>query len=236
MIAAKKIPVRFDDGIVGEILSSSIPKYFRRIKSEILFQRGEKLNFIYKIEPTLTRHEFNVLNQLASSTEKINWLNDNNFEIIFIKVEDDLFNCNLQMVDGYFPEIMALILHQAFLFMKAKWSELEGCFTSETSLKNGFSIGHFMYKVKIKRFLNMAALGMNGGKVWNGSSERRGIIIDQQNEELLCYLIYNLNRFEDYVFNNTGIDMRDTNKRRFAKIYKNGEEYFLKLNLQVRFF
>ena len=43
------------------------------------------------------------------------------------------------------------------------------------------------------------------------------------------------NQFEDYLFANTKLETASSTRHDFGKIYEEGENYYFKLNLQIRF-
>ncbi|GAL66286.1 type II restriction enzyme HpaII [Jejuia pallidilutea] len=66
---------------------------------------------------------------------------------------------------------------------------------------------HKFYKYKIKRFLTDVSLGMMPSQVYTGKYDTTGgYLIVKENGDVLCYLIYNQNEFEDYLLNNTKFD------------------------------
>ena len=94
----------------------------------------------------------------------------------------------------------------------------------------------FFYEYKIKRFLTDVALGMMPSKVWTGQYDATGgYLIVKESGDILCYHIYNRNEFEDYLFNNTKLDTASSSRHDFGTVYKENEELYFKLNLQIRF-
>lgn len=95
---------------------------------------------------------------------------------------------------------------------------------------------HRFYEYKIKRFLTDVALGMMPSKVWTGKYDATGgYLIVKDNGEVLCYHIYNLNQFEDYLLNNTKFDTASSSRHGFGIIYRDNGQLYFKLNLQIRF-
>ncbi|MDP8231837.1 MAG: HpaII family restriction endonuclease, partial [Candidatus Zophobacter franzmannii] len=92
------------------------------------------------------------------------------------------------------------------------------------------------YTYKIKKFLVEIALGLMPNTTWTGEYEANGgYIIVKPDGELECYHIYYRNDFEDYLINNTKLETASTSRHDFGTVYQDGPEYFLKLNLQIRF-
>ena len=119
-------------------------------------------------------------------------------------------------------------------------------------LNFNLSKGHPFYENKIKNFLTESALGMTPETVWNGIYDATGgIIIVKSSGDLVCYHIYNRNEFQNYLVNNTKLEQASTGENeenpgfartdkktkpfKFGWLYEENGEYFLKLNLQIRF-
>ena len=77
---------------------------------------------------------------------------------------------------------------------------------------------------------------MMPSKVWDGVYDATGgYLIVKENGDVLCYHIYNKNKFEDYLFNNTRLETASSTRHEFGSIYKQDGLYYFKLNLQIRF-
>jgi hypothetical protein len=62
-----------------------------------------------------------------------------------------------------------------------------------------------------------------------------GYIIVKEDGDIVCYHFFDRNDLEDYLFYNTVFDTPSTTRHQFGDVYKENGEYFIKLNLQVRF-
>ncbi|MEZ6256057.1 MAG: HpaII family restriction endonuclease [Patescibacteria group bacterium] len=51
----------------------------------------------------------------------------------------------------------------------------------------------------------------------------------------ICYHIYNVNEFENYLFNNTKFDTPSTSRYGFGNVYNVDNSLRFNLNLQIRF-
>lgn len=80
------------------------------------------------------------------------------------------------------------------------------------------------------------AVGMVPASAWNGQYDvNGGYIVIRSDGELLCYPFYDLNKFENYLFNNAYLEHASTTRHEYASIIKeeDGSQSF-KLNLQIR--
>ena len=57
----------------------------------------------------------------------------------------------------------------------------------------------------------------------------------REDGQLVCYHLYNHDEFKDYLFENTKFDTPSSSRHGFGEIYQENGEYFIKLNLQIRF-
>ena len=72
--------------------------------------------------------------------------------------------------------------------------------------------------------------------VWTGKLDSTGgYLVVKENGEILCYHIYNRNEFEDYLLTNTKIINPSSTRLKFGKIYNENNQFYIKLNLQIRF-
>ena len=113
-----------------------------------------------------------------------------------------------------------------------------------------------VYEVKIARFLQDAAMGMTPETPWSGFYDADGgQIVVRKDGDIVCYQIYELNRFRQYLLNATRIEQPSTGEDEdnpghirldqktgkpkkpflFGWLYKENGKYLLKINLQVRF-
>ena len=103
-------------------------------------------------------------------------------------------------------------------------------------LNYNLETNHPFYIYKIKRFLTDIALGMMPSKVWTGHLDATGgYLVVKENGEVLCYHIYNRNEFEDYLLYNTKFETGSSRRHDFGSIYKYENQYYFKMNLQIRF-
>lgn len=93
-----------------------------------------------------------------------------------------------------------------------------------------------IYTFKLKKLLTSAALGMMPSKKWSGKYDANGgYLVVKKDGEILCYHIYDLNRFEDLLFKNAYLERGKTRKHGYASLYREEDgKVYIKLNLQIR--
>ena len=92
---------------------------------------------------------------------------------------------------------------------------------------------------EIKKVLFAVALGLKPSLDRMGKDEANGgYIIVTSEGNVLAYHIYNRDSFETYLLKNTKLERGSTTKHNYAGIYSqedNDNEYYINLNLQIRF-
>ena len=90
--------------------------------------------------------------------------------------------------------------------------------------------------LKIKEFLVASALGMMPNTNWDGQiTNMGGIILVKKSGDVLCFYLYNMEDFQNYLLKHTKFDTPSTSRYHTGKITNQGNGMFYKLNLQIRF-
>ena len=215
------------------------------IKSQVgndatLLNAGKTTNFIFLIEgfnPSV--EEFVTINSIESKSkikDRIEEISKAGGELKYITLEQDVFKNNLILIDSLLPNILAETIKIFYSTPISSINELTESIKKSNPLKYDTQFSHTFYEYKLKRFLTDVALGMTPSKVWNGVYDATGgYLIVKENGDVLCYHIYNRNQFEDYLFENTKLETASSTRHEFGKIYKANGQFYLKLNLQIRF-
>ena len=93
-------------------------------------------------------------------------------------------------------------------------------------------------EIKVKRFLRNCALGLMPSKVWNGIEDATGgYIVVLPDGQLVALYVYNTNLFEKYLYESTIFERASTSRHGYMTLIKDqsSNDFFLKLNLQIRF-
>ena len=204
------------------------------IKSELgqpptLFNSSQSTNFIYKLDH-LT--DIESINNLKSIKKRISLI-ARQCTPAFIKIQSNTFSNNLLLIDSY----MEKLLGEAVLYYYK--NEVTKCLDIVNWLENDNPLNIPMsgfYTYKFKKLLCAIALGMVSSTPWNGYDEANGgYIIVRTDGEVLSYHIYNRNAFEDYLLSNTKFETASSSRNKFGNIYEDSGDYYIKLNLQIRF-
>ena len=215
------------------------------IKSQLgspstLLNAGKTTNFIFKINNSkITDNDIDGINNIKSRSkiiDRIKAITDKGGEFKFLETEKRVFSNNLVLIDSLLPQILAEIVLEFFSTKGSKLSELLSKVEERNPLNFDDSDNHAFYNYKIKRLLTDVALGMMPSKVWTGKYDATGgYLIVKADGDIVCYHIYNRNEFEDYLLNNTKLETASSSRHKFGFLYKENDELFFKLNLQIRF-
>jgi len=236
--------------IVHDQRTNQQPTLGFSIKSQLgspstLLNAGETTNFVYYIDGNMLANEIERINSLvvkrgkkehADLRGRIKAIAQNNCQLIFDRVDRQVFSNNLVLIDSLLPEILAQILIDFFSKEYSLLTDLVNETAISNPLKYDVQNEHKFYEYKIKRFLTDVALGMMPSKIWSGKYDATGgYLIVKENGEVLCYHIYNRNDFEDYLLQNTKLETASSSRYKYGKIYSENGQLYVKLNLQIRF-
>lgn len=217
------------------------------IKSQLgspstLLNASKSTNFIFEISGLINDdivEEFN--NSTLKLREKLMNLFENNSlrTLNFVKVEDQnngYLESNMRVIDSKLPEIIAEMLLKYYIEGLVSIAENIDKISQENKLGFDMNQNHQFYKYKVKKFLSEIALGMMPSMIWEGITDATGgYIIVKDDGDIVCYHLFNRNRFESYLVDNTRFETASTTRHKFGHIYKSRNNYFIKLNLQIRF-
>lgn len=215
------------------------------IKSQLggdstLLNAGKTTNFIYQIlnfNPALLDvNRINSIDSRSKIKDRLEAIKILGGKLKFKTLEQDIFKNNLVLIDSLLPNIVAEIVKVFFTSNMNTIKDLSKDINQKNPLNYDNQFLHSFYEYKIKRFLTDVAVGMMPSKVWGGVYDATGgYLIVKENGDILCYHIYNRNQFEDYLFHNTKLETASSSRHDFGKIYQVVGDYFIKLNLQIRF-
>lgn len=205
-----------------------------------LLNAGKTTNFIYKIinpqfgDPQV--EEINSIQTRSKIRDRLDLINGMASGLRFVSTENYVFESNLSLIDSGLPLILS---HMVYAFYSSGISTTKEL-TSWVALKNPLEFNqdknHPYYLYKVKRFLSDVALGMTPSRVWTGNIDATGgYLVVKEDGVILCYHIYNWNEFQDYLANNTKFETASSSRHGFGEVYRRGQDYFIKLNLQIRF-
>ena len=203
----------------------------------------DNTNFLFKIEG-LSEDEMKSINSIKSRIERIGEIfrqyKNNNYRVEFIDEKDKILYQNLRLIDSSLPKILAVMV---FYFFSHKGINSVSDLTDILIQNNPLNLedsekGNF-YNKKISEFLEAVAFGMVPATKWDGNNEINGGFLSVLKDgEILCHHLYYDNiSLKNYLMNHTRFDYPagSPKKHDYGFIFNENGEFFLKLNLQVRF-
>lgn len=211
------------------------------IKSHIgskptLINAGENTNFIFNIIGC-NDEIMSVVNGIESKTKNIDkieylLLSGCSFQETLPMLSTQ-FEENLCFIDTIMPRFLSLAVLYSYVYRIISLSQVIEKMKEINPLNFKNTM---MYEYKFKKFLCACALGMTPEKQWEGSEDANGGYIVVKNDgSVVCYHIYNRTEFEQYLYDYTFFERASTSRHHYMYIYKEENQYKIKLNLQVRF-
>lgn len=222
------------------------------VKSELgapptLLNASEATNVVYRVSG-LTEEQANAINAINSSNkimDRCAAIKKYASSIQYDRYSNKTFEENLEVVDSALPRILADLI---------KVHYFEQILTPKVG-KSGHRLSHAVEllsktepyitkprknfcEIKIKRFLRDCALGLMPSKEWNGVEDATGgYIVVLPDGQLVALYVYNNNVFEKYLYESTIFERASTSRHNYMQLVKDSssDDYFLKLNLQIRF-
>lgn len=219
---------------ISPICGFSIKSYLGA--NPTLINPGENTNFIFNISDCddSIMDQVNHIDTRTKIIDKMKYLCESNCEFLF---EDhsisEQFEENLCFVDTIMPKLLALAVLYSYKYKLIHTQDVIAKLKEENPLN---FVNTKMYEYKFKKFLCACALGMTPEKVWEGGEDANGGYIVVKNDgSVVCYHIYNRTDFEQYLFDYTYFERASTSRYHYMEVYKDNDQYKIKLNLQVRF-
>jgi len=215
------------------------------IKSQLgrpstLLNASGATNFSFLIKgKVLDKTKIDAIKNAKEFSEKLKLLKRFGARLEFEKVDNEIFQSNLQTIDYNFDKILSEILVLFYANDSASENTVKkfvATLTKKNSIGYNLNINSSMYEMIMKKFLTDYALGMRAAEVWERNYQATGgYLIVKEDGELICYHFYFTKNFEDYLFNNTKLETPDPDRHKFGVVYLEKGLQKMKLNLQIRF-
>ncbi len=203
--------------------------------STLINSNKDGTNFIYRIHGISAEEviEFNTFNKFK---KKFDYLKSIGVTISYYKVANDVLHKNLTLLDLGIERIVADSLIDYYSGNGRTIAEITEHISTADPLDIASDTDQPMYAYKVKQFLLAFALGATCSTPWYGNFHANGgYIVVKEDGDIVCYHFFDRNDLEDYLFFNTRFETPSTTRHLFGNVYQENGEYFLKLNLQVRF-
>lgn len=208
------------------------------IKSQIgglstLLNASRSTNFIYEVVNFEGDIEaINNLTNPAQVMKRIQAVKSAGGSFVYKDTYSQSFKQNLRLTDSLLPETLAYMVLDYFSTTRiSKISDIAERITPNLP----FETTELEVSTKIKAFLSNIALGMVPTVAWDGSAIGGGCIFIRHDGNLVCFTLYDMDRFNNYLFNNTKFDTASTTRHKFGKIYRGeGGRLYFELNTDIR--
>ncbi len=227
--------------VIHNLQTGSKPELGYSIKSKLgadstlINSNKDGTNFIYRVQG-VSEEQVKVFNSLDRFKKKFDYLKSIGGAISFCKVANNVLHNNLILLDLGIERIVADSLVDYYNGNGRTIAEITEHISIADPLEIANGTDQPMYAYKVKQFLLAFALGVTSSTPWYGNFHANGgYIVVKEDGDIICYHFFDRNDLEDYLFFNTRFETPSTSRHLFGDIYKENGEYFLKLNLQVRF-
>lgn len=227
--------------VIHNLQTGSKPELGYSIKSKLgadstlINSNKNGTNFIYKIQG-ISDEQVDKFNNLDKFKKKFEYLNLIGAKVSYYKVANKVLHNNLTLLDLGIERIIAYSLIDYYSGNGRNISEVINHISEVDPLNIANDTDQPMYAYKVKQFLLAFALGLTSSTPWYGNFHANGgYIVVKEDGDIICYHFFDRNDLEDYLFYNTRFETPSTSRHLFGNVYKENDEYFLKLNLQVRF-
>jgi hypothetical protein len=227
--------------IIHDLRTNMEPKLGFSIKSKLggnstlINTSGDNSNFVYSVS-NINDNTMTEFNSKKFFKDKFAVLQNKKAIIKFNKIKSKTFYNNLVYLDSCLPQLIAEALLCYYGTDNTKVNDIASYLETNNPLNFDISVNMDFYAHKLKQLLLTYACGMTSLKTWNGKYDANGgYLVVKEDGDVLCYHFYDRNQLEDYLFYNTKFDTPSTTKHKHGKIYKVDNNYYLNLNILVRF-
>ena len=233
------VKVRDSQTAIVSVMGFSIKSKFA--SNPTLFNASASSPFLYKVEncDDGKMKEFNNIfdeNGHREWKRCKNYFKAQNMSLSYKQNRNSTFDNNLFLVGESMGKILAWCAEDRLFFSESDFEVKE---TVERMIaKNPLSIPNpKIYYEKVAKDLLIATFtGMTAAKEWDGREQvNGGYIVVMEDGDVLCYHSSDREAFRDYLYRNTHFEYVDSKKFKWSYIEKIGNEYFIPLNISIRF-
>ena len=233
------IEVRDGQTAIVSVMGFSIKSKFGH--NPTLFNAGSSSQYLFKLSgcDDAMMDEFNAISDGKGGRGWSlcrEYLFSHSIGAEFAQTQYPTYNENLFLVRESMPKIMAWCVYDRLLGGNAEHGVKET--VERMSAANPLGVGNpaVYYEKAIKDFLMAGFTGMTAGNKWDGKEQvNGGYIVVMDDGDVICYHSSDREAFRDYLYRNTYFEYVSADKYNWSRIIKIDEEYYLPLNVSVRF-
>ena len=232
------IEVRDGQTAIVSIMGFSIKSKFGQ--NPTLFNAGSSSQYLYKLTGCndAMMDEFNAIteNDGRGWSKCKTYLADHGITMEFARTQNPIYNDNLFLVRESMAKIMAWCVKDRLIDSSGHFEVMETVERMIAANPLGVPGARVYYEKAIKDFLMAGFTGMTAGKEWDGKEQvNGGYIVVMDDGDVICYHSSDRESFRDYLYRNTHFEYVSADKYVWSRIIKIDGEYYLPLNLSVRF-
>ena len=224
-----------------------------RASSTLLNASGDNTNFVSEVTGPMddekmqhfngifreTKRKGEICYDIATS-DRMQYLHKIGCDIKFFDTVKPLAKTNLIKCGGKeMPEIVAGMLKKFYFENLSSQTTVENCIeylTDNDVADYGFEDLKDTYRGKVAHFLLCTFTGMRLGSPWNGRQDvNGGYIVVKNNGDVVAFHSTIADEFKDFLVAKMIMESPSHSRHKDMVIYKEGDRYFLKLALQLRF-
>lgn len=233
------IEVRDGQTAIVSVMGFSIKSKFGQ--NATLFNAGSSSQFLFKLSNCndQTMVEFNAIkdgNGRGWSLCK-EYLSSHNIGMEFDRTQYPTYGNNLFLVRESMAKILAWCVHDRLVVSSTGYGIMETVERMAEVNPLGVPSPAIYYEKALKDFLMAGFTGMTAGNEWDGKEQvNGGYIVVMDDGDVICYHSSDRETFRDYLYRNTYFEYVSADKYSWSRIIKIDGEYFLPLNISVRFY
>lgn len=221
--------------------------------STLLNASGDNTNFIFEVKGGMDDEKMEHFNNIFKTTvrkgeicfdiataDRMQYLHQIGCDIQFVGTAKNGARTNLVKYGGMeMPAIVGGMLKKFYFENLSGSTSVEDCieYLAENDIVGyGFDDLRETYRGKIAQFLLCTFTGMRLGSPWNGRQEvNGGYIVVKNNGDVVAFHSTIADEFKDFLVAKMRMESPSHSRHRDMVIYKDGDRYYLKLALQLRF-
>lgn len=232
------IEVRDGQTAIVSVMGFSIKSKFGQ--NPTLFNAGSSSQFLYK----LSECDDDIMNEFNSISEGDGrgwskckeFLSDHGISLEFVAAANPIYDENMFLIRESMSKIMAWCVKDRLIDSPSDYEVKE---TVERMIRENplrVPSPDITYEKAIKDFLMAGFTGMTAGRKWDGREQvSGGYIVVMDDGDVLCYHSNDRESFRDYLYRNTHFEYVSADKYNWSRISKAGSDYYLPLNVSIRF-
>ena len=233
------IEVRDGQTAIVSVMGFSIKSKFGQ--NATLFNAGSSSQFLFKLSNCndQTMAEFNAIkdgNGRGWSLCK-DYLSSHNIGMEFDRTQYPTYGNNLFLVRESMAKILAWCVYDRLVVSSTSYGVMETVERMAEANPLGVPSPAIYYEKALKDFLMAGFTGITAGNMWDGKEQvNGGYIVVMDDGDVICYHSSDRETFRDYLYRNTYFEYVSADKYSWKNNKKIDGEYFLPLNISVRFY